>query len=109
MEALENSEAKYRDLVEMSHDLIWHCDLEGRFTYLNPAFKRALGYEAEEMLGRRFTEFEMPEQAAKDIEVFRSQLQGDEIIGYETKHLSKSGDTVYLVVNSRPLTDASSN
>ena len=49
-EALLESEAKYRDLVETSQDLIWRCDLEGRFTYVNPAWERTHGYKVEEML-----------------------------------------------------------
>jgi len=36
-EALRASETLYHDLVEASQDLIWKCDAEGRFTFLNRA------------------------------------------------------------------------
>ncbi|HEY9171560.1 MAG TPA: DUF3365 domain-containing protein, partial [Verrucomicrobiae bacterium] len=36
---LRDSEALYHDLVETSQDLIWQCDAEGRYTYLNPAWE----------------------------------------------------------------------
>jgi urea ABC transporter urea binding protein len=36
-EAQRDSEEQYRNLVETSQDLIWKCDSEGRFTFLNPA------------------------------------------------------------------------
>ncbi|MDE3208562.1 MAG: PAS domain S-box protein, partial [Pseudomonadota bacterium] len=37
IELLIESERRYRDLVETSHDLIWSTDAQGRFTYLNCA------------------------------------------------------------------------
>jgi PAS domain S-box-containing protein len=36
-EALRKSEQLYHDLVETAQDLIWQCDAEGRYSYLNPA------------------------------------------------------------------------
>src|SRR5688572_17094748 len=35
IQLLLESENRYRDLVETSHDLIWATDAQGRFTYLN--------------------------------------------------------------------------
>jgi PAS domain S-box-containing protein len=54
---VRESEQKYRTLVETSHDLIWSVDVEGRFTFVNQASRATHGYEPEEMIGRRFTEF----------------------------------------------------
>ncbi len=102
---LKKNEEKYRSLVETSQDLIWKCDEEGRFTYLNPAWERSLGYRVEEMLGRRFTEFQTPEVSKRDIEEFMRHLEGGEVYGYETTHISKSGETVHLIFNAIPLTD----
>ncbi len=41
---LIKSEALYQDLVETSQDLIWKCDTEGRYLYLNRAWQGVLGY-----------------------------------------------------------------
>jgi|GEM_PF-1483423 len=60
-EALRTAEALYHDLVETAQDLIWQCDAEGRYTYLNPAWEQVLGYKVEEMLGKKFTDFQTPE------------------------------------------------
>ena len=38
IQLLLESESRYRDLVETSHDLIWTTDSQGRFTYLNAAY-----------------------------------------------------------------------
>jgi two-component system, cell cycle sensor histidine kinase and response regulator CckA len=50
--ALRESEDRYRDLVEHSHDLICTHDMEGRILSVNRTAARALGYEPEELLGR---------------------------------------------------------
>src|SRR5204862_28114 len=70
------SEPAYRDLVETSHDLIWSVDAKGRWTFVNAAARRIYGYEPSEMLGRPFIDFETPEQAAIDLDVFARTKAG---------------------------------
>lgn len=33
---LMESESIFRNIVELTQSLIWRCDLEGKFTFLNP-------------------------------------------------------------------------
>ena len=49
---LRESEARFRNLVENSPDLVWEIDLDGRFTYVSDSVERLLGVPASEMLGR---------------------------------------------------------
>lgn len=105
--ALQESEMKFRDLVETSHDLIWRCDAEGRFIYLNPAWKKTHGYRLEEMLGRSFTEFgPSPEIAVNNFQEFYQSLEDGLVTGYEIIHLSKAGKWLNLVFNAIPLRNA---
>jgi PAS domain S-box-containing protein len=50
--ALQESEERYRDLVETSHDLICTHDLTGRVLSLNELPARLLGYRREDLVGR---------------------------------------------------------
>lgn len=102
--------AVYHDLVETSHDLIWSVDTEGRWTFVNRAGARAIyGCEPEEMLGRPFTEFETPEQARRDMEVFEQVKAGRSFFHYETVHRRKDGSAVHLSVNAIVRRDATGN
>jgi PAS domain S-box-containing protein len=104
-EALGRSEAKYRDLVQTSHDLIWSIDTQGCFTFVNDAARAIYGYEPGDMLGRRFTEFETAEQAAADLKVFSDLQTGAGVVGYETRHLREDGQPVDLSFNAVAMRD----
>ena len=51
-ESLRESEERYRDLVENSHELICTHDLDGRVLSANPAAAVALGYDLEAFVGK---------------------------------------------------------
>ena len=108
-QALRKSEKKYRDLVETSHDLIWALDAEGRWTFVNQAVKRICLYEPEELIGRPFTDFMTPEQAAKDLELFERTKQGIPYFQYETQWLRRDGTPVILSANAIALRDEQGN
>jgi two-component system, cell cycle sensor histidine kinase and response regulator CckA len=80
--------------------------MEGRYTYVNPAWEATFGYRPDEMLGRRFTEFQTPEMAQRDLEAFGRLLSSDLIKSYETVHLGKNGSEIYLVFNARFIRDS---
>ncbi len=51
---LRNSEEKYRQIIEGSSDMIFTLDDDLRFTSVNRALHRDLGFPEEEVLGSRF-------------------------------------------------------
>ncbi len=106
-EALRASEARYRDLVETSHDLIWAVDAEGRITFLNQACRTMYGREPEEMIGRRFLDFAPADQAARDAAIFAEALQsGNDTAGYTSRMYAKDGHEVILNADARDVRDA---
>ena len=104
-EELRKSEESLRILVDTAQDLIWKCDTEGRFTYLNPAWERTHGYRVEEMLGRSFSEFQHREVFERDVQEFSRHLAGGFVRGYETTHLAKDGQELTLLFNASPMLD----
>ena len=50
-EALEESESKFRGLIETSPDVIWEIDLKGVFSYVSPRSSDIIGYSPDELIG----------------------------------------------------------
>ncbi len=105
-DALSESESRYCDLVETAQDLIWQCDTEGRYTFLNPAWEKVMGYSVEEMLGRPFTDFQSPECGDRDRFVLQQILAGEIVTEHETVHITRDGREVSLVFSGRLVRDA---
>jgi diguanylate cyclase (GGDEF)-like protein/PAS domain S-box-containing protein len=103
------TEDLYRDIVNTANILIWRTDAGGQFTFLNPAWEKSYGYKAEDMLGKPFSDFQIPEAAEFYINEFRNCLIGESVIGHETTFFSKNGNEVHLVINMTPIYDSKGN
>lgn len=106
---LRKSEALYHDLVETAQDLIWQCDAEGRYIYLNKAWEDVFGYKIDEMLGKKFSDFQTPENAERDMKEFARLMKGNSVKGLESVHNSKSGSEIHLVFNAIFVADEDGN
>jgi PAS domain S-box-containing protein len=51
-QALEQSERRYRQIVDSMLDVVFTSDTDGHFTYISSASRRVLGLEPDEMVGR---------------------------------------------------------
>ncbi|MFZ5584700.1 MAG: PAS domain S-box protein [Thermodesulfobacteriota bacterium] len=104
--ALQKSEQRYRELLDSVHDLIYTQDLDGRFTSFNRALSDILGFQAEQMLGRRAAEFMKPElRAAFDNEYLANILRTGEHSGV-SMYFHKDGSRRYLEYKSQLAHDA---
>jgi len=52
---LEESERRYRHLVDNSPDIVWSVDEAGLFTFFSDSLEARTGWKAEQLLGRPFT------------------------------------------------------
>ena len=102
-----DSERFYRTLVETSSDLIWAVDLEGRFTFVNRAAARLLGYDPAELIGVPFSTLQPPDVVEGDTAAFARLLQGEEVAGFDTVRLRRDGIRVQLSLSAMPLRDES--
>jgi PAS domain S-box-containing protein len=64
-EAIWEREARYRILAENATDVISRQTPKGVYTYVSPACKSVLGYEAEEMVGKATYDFFHPDDLIK--------------------------------------------
>ncbi len=55
--ALRASKQQFKSLSENSPDIIYTLGSDGTFLYVNPAWKKILGHQKEEVLGKYFVDF----------------------------------------------------
>ena len=55
--ALMESEAKYRQLVELAQEGVWALDNDCRTVFVNPRMAKMLGYSESEMIGKNLATF----------------------------------------------------
>jgi PAS domain S-box-containing protein len=105
--ALKTSEDRYRQLFEEATDIVFEADEEGYFRFVNPAARRIFGYDAGEILGRRFTEFIRPDHRRRVFEHYRAQADSRQTSSYiEFPAIAKNGDEVWVGQNAWMVTDA---
>jgi PAS domain S-box-containing protein len=90
VKATRNSEKRYRELVENSMGLIFTHDLDGKVLSVNPAAADALGYSANDLVGRYLLEF-VSEVDQADVENYLQLIKERTIEGYLTL-TTKSGE-----------------
>lgn len=83
-------------------------DLAGRITYVNPAFCRMIGYEAEELVGRAPPMPYWDPEDPPSLEERQQQILSGEITasGVERRLIRKNGDHIDALVLDAPLIDA---
>jgi PAS domain S-box-containing protein len=106
--ALQESEFRYRQIVELAEEGIWVIDSDAVTTYVNHAMARMLGYSELEMLGRSIFDFmdEQEQQETNEYVERRKQGIGEK---HESKLKSKDGKDVWTYISSSPVIDEQGN
>ena len=100
-EVKESSE-KYWSLFENSRDLLFTMDTEGRFTAVNKATEKFLGYSDIELTGKSVTDFLMKE----GIETVKRTLEGERMQGRQPREFEvkkRDGGRAIVEVSVRKL------
>ncbi|MGI9334539.1 MAG: PAS domain S-box protein [Gammaproteobacteria bacterium] len=98
--ALRESEERYRSLFENTSDLIQSVTPDGSFAYVNPAWRRTLGYTEEEV--ERLSVFDVihPDCQAHCRKVFERLMTGEAAQHIEAQFVTKSGQPLYVEGNA---------
>jgi PAS domain S-box-containing protein len=110
-EAFRGSEERFRLLVEGVRDYaIFMLDPKGNVVSWNPGAERVLGYKAEEVIGRHFSLFFIPEERAlgkAEEEMSKAATEGR--AEDERWHLRKDGTTLWSMGVTTSLRDEQGN
>ena len=103
-EALIESERRHRIVLASAPDPILVYDVQGRVTYLNPAFTRIFGWTEKDILGRKLDfvpALNRPETKMMEEKIF----SGETFSGIESKRLTKDGQAIDVSVSGATFTD----
>ena len=105
--ALAATEARYGHLFALAADIIFEADAEGYFRFVNPQTLRVFGYDIDEVIGRRFTEFVRADYRPGILKHYYQQTtQGVANSYVEFPAITKDGREVWLGQNAWIVFDA---
>ncbi|MFM8536034.1 MAG: PAS domain S-box protein [Acidimicrobiia bacterium] len=107
-EQLKATEDRYGHLFYSATDIIFETDPEGYFRSVNPQTLKVFGYEQDEVIGRRFTEFIRADFRPQILQHYYQQTIEGRLNSYvEFPAVTKSGKEVWLGQNVWIINDSS--
>ncbi|MEX0907395.1 MAG: PAS domain S-box protein [Gemmatimonadota bacterium] len=104
--ALEESEARYRLMVEGSREVFFYAhDADHRFTYISPSVEAVLGYPPEELLGQPFEVLHVGDASDEEVRRYTElALRTGQAPGtYLTVNRCKDGRVVAVEIVESPV------
>ncbi|MCU0868826.1 MAG: EAL domain-containing protein [Burkholderiales bacterium] len=101
IQLLVETQDRFRDLVETSHDLIWITDPQGRFEYLNAASQEIFGLKPDQLRHRCFFDFEHETAHVANRRFFNTLKKRGEYRNYNTLIVAADGTERWVGINAR--------
>jgi PAS domain S-box-containing protein len=103
---LSRSKERFQSLIESTSDWIWEANRDLIFTYSSPQVKYLLGYEPQEIVGRKITDIVNQEDIQQVERIFGEALQsGKPIVQAESWLIDKDGQKKLHEISSFPFFD----
>ena len=100
---LIKSEKRYRKLFESLIDVVFRTDLSGKISLISPSCKKLFGYDAEEVIGTKITQYyKYPEKRNKILEMIQNNGFVDNL---EEEMVKKDGSIITVSVNAKMIRD----
>jgi len=96
LEALRESEYKYKSLIENIPGIILTIDLEGTITFVSRRTSEILGYEDSEMINMAIFNFIPEEDHQRAMESLQKGMKGGKIKHFQIPMIAKSGEKVFF-------------
>jgi len=106
----EESEEKFRSLIENANDFVFTLNLDGVFEYLSPRLTEVLGYRESDLLGQHFSVVIYPDDLVNCAEFFNrliTTLTPEAGLEYRVRHAD--GSWHWHDTNAAPLCDKENN
>jgi diguanylate cyclase (GGDEF)-like protein/PAS domain S-box-containing protein len=110
LEALRQSEEKYRSILENIEEGFFEVDLAGNFTFFNNSTCVLLGYSRDEMMGMNYREYTDKETAKEVFRIFNNIYEtGVSVRQFDWLIVRKNGAKRYVEASVSLKKDSSGN
>lgn len=114
VEALTQSEKRFRFITETAADIVWMMDLDLRTTYASPSIEKVLGYTPDERLRQTIDQVVTPESlehikktlADEILKEAEGSADPDRSLMIEVEYFRKDGVRIWAENNIRAIRDA---
>ncbi len=97
--ALQESEKKYRTVVDNIKEVIFQTDATGLWTFLNPAWTEITEFTIDQSLGTNFLDYIHESDRQENLELFQLLIQGKkQYCRHEVRYLTKYGGYRWIEV-----------
>ena len=105
---LENSEERFRQVVEQSREVVWEVDSKGLYTYVSPLSMQVYGYSAEQLVGKMHFYDIAPEEGREEfknaaLSVFDKKITFENLINSVCR---PDGKIITVETNGIPMLNA---
>lgn len=99
--ALQETEARYRALIENISEVVYETDAAGTVSYISPSIERVLGYSQEEITGKNYLHFLGMDEATQAEQL--RKLADDKVLVSEYHLHNKQGDMRWIRFSTKAL------
>lgn len=107
IQELRESRERFAQISEVSREVIWEVDPEGRYTYISRECLPVFGFSEDEVIGRLHFYDLHPEEGR---EAFRAEIlavfrRNEPFVDYQSPVIAKDGRIVEVLTNGVPILD----
>jgi diguanylate cyclase (GGDEF)-like protein/PAS domain S-box-containing protein len=102
-DALTESEARYRSILETAQEGVWVTDRDGATTFVNPTMAALLSTDVESLRRTRLLDF-VPVEDRAQVAARESMSASGSVERFEARFLRADGSTLWAIVGASPLT-----
>ncbi len=104
---LREREEQYQSVVDNVKEVIFQTDVNGYWTFLNPAWSEITGFAIAQSIGTFFCDYVHPDDRQRNLEQFQALIEGKkEYCRLEVRYLTKSGGYRWIEVVAQLTFDA---